>query len=80
MEIFCCIYGIVELVCRGMEFKIICEGIWKFLCLGGNSIFSIYEEILIGWDGIIEWEDVFIGEENGVNISVYEEIECKVKM
>ncbi|KAK0665243.1 putative proteasome maturation factor UMP1 [Cercophora samala] len=73
-------YGIAEPVRRGMELKITREGTWKPLCLGGSSTPSIHEEILTGRDGIIEWEDVFTGEENGTNISVHEEIERKVKM
>lgn len=63
MEIFCWIYGFVELVCRGMELGIVRWSDWKFMVLNVGGLFSLYEEILKGREDMIFWEDVFIGEE-----------------
>jgi proteasome maturation protein len=62
-----------------MELKIVREGEWRPLVLGGGRP-GVHEEILRGTDTGIEWEDVFTGEEMRGVVGVQEEMERKVGM
>ena len=72
-------YGIAEPVRRGMELKIVRDGTWRPLALGGSAK-SVHEEILEGRDGTIQWEDIYTGDESRAFVSVQDEMERKVKM
>jgi hypothetical protein len=56
-------FGISEPIRRGMELKVVREGEWRPVVLGGNRK-GVHEDILTGKDTSIEWEDVFMGEES----------------
>jgi proteasome maturation protein len=72
-------FGIAEPIRRGMELKIAREGEWRPLALGGGRR-GVHEEILMGKDTSIEWEDVFTGEELRSIPGFHEEVERKVRM
>ena len=76
-------FGISEPIRRGMELKIAREGEWRPAVLGGGAR-GVHEDILMGMEASIEWEDVFLGGvelrgERGV-LGLHEEIEKKVRM
>ncbi|TPX09043.1 uncharacterized protein E0L32_001696 [Thyridium curvatum] len=75
-------FGIAEPVRRGMELKIAREGEWKPAALGGGagSGGGVHEDVLRGREAVIEWEDVFTGEEQRAAVGVHDEIERKVRM
>ncbi|KAK0627830.1 proteasome maturation factor UMP1-domain-containing protein [Immersiella caudata] len=73
-------YGMAEPIRRQMELKITREGTWKPMALGGGVRGSVHEEILSGRDEVIEWEDVFTGEDSRASVSVHEEMERKLKI
>lgn len=72
-------FGMSEPIRRGMELKIVREGEWRPLILGGGAP-GIHEEILSGTDCTISWEDVFKGEELRGAKGFHEEVEGKVRM
>lgn len=72
-------FGIAEPVRRGMELKIAREGEWKPAALGGGSS-GVHEDVLRGREAVIDWEDVFTGEEQRAAVGVHDEIERKVRM
>ena len=72
-------FGIAEPVRRGMELKIVREGEWRPLALGGG-VASVHEEILRGKDDSITWEDVYSGEEQRAVVPVHDELERKLKI
>ncbi|KAM3086253.1 hypothetical protein ACMFMG_000390 [Clarireedia jacksonii] len=72
-------FGLSEPIRREMELKIVKEGEWRPLVLGGGRP-GVHEEILRGTDTGIEWEDVFTGEEMRGVMGVQEEMERKVGM
>jgi proteasome maturation protein len=66
-----------------MELKIAREGEWRPAVLGGAGR-GVHEDILMGREASIEWEDVFTGGqelrgERGV-LGFHEEVERKVRM
>jgi proteasome maturation protein len=72
-------FGISEPIRRGMELKIAREGDWRPLALGAGRR-GVHEDILLGKDASIEWEDVFMGDESRTLPSFHEEVEKKVRM
>ncbi|KAK3398846.1 proteasome maturation factor UMP1-domain-containing protein [Sordaria brevicollis] len=79
-------FGMAEPIRRQMELKIVREGEWKPMALGGGNLGAmggmgtVHEEILTGRDGDITWEDVYSGEEGRVEVSVQEEMERKLRI
>jgi proteasome maturation protein len=59
------VYGIAEPLRRGMELKIVREGVWRPAVLGGSAGMggNVQEDILVvgGRDAEVGWEDVFGG-------------------
>ena len=72
-------YGIAEPVRRGMELKIVRDGEWRPLVLGGG-LPSVHEDILRGREDTITWEDVFTGDETRGVVGIHDEMEKKLKM
>jgi len=72
-------FGISEPIRRGMELKITREGEWRPAVLGGVGR-GVHEDILMGRESCIEWEDVFMGEEMRTLPGFHEEVERKVRM
>lgn len=72
-------FGISEPIRRGMELKITREGEWRPAVLGGVGR-GVHEDILMGRESCIEWEDVFMGEEMRSLPGFHEEVERKVRM
>jgi proteasome maturation protein len=55
-------FGISEPVRRGMELKIVRDSEWRPAVLGGQArARGVHEDILLGKDTEIQWEDVFAG-------------------
>ena len=77
-------FGIAEPVRRGMELKIVSQGEWRPQALraggGGAGLPGVHEEILRGREAVIEWEDVYTGEEQRVVVPVVDEMERKLKI
>ncbi|EGO59962.1 hypothetical protein NEUTE1DRAFT_61842 [Neurospora tetrasperma FGSC 2508] len=78
-------FGMAEPIRRQMELKIVRDGEWKPLALGGGvgmmgGMGNVHEEILMGRDGDITWEDVYTGEESRAEVSVHEEMERKLRI
>ncbi|KAA8631712.1 hypothetical protein SMACR_07173 [Sordaria macrospora] len=78
-------FGMAEPIRRQMELKIVRDGEWKPLALGGSQgvmggMGNVHEEILMGRDGDITWEDVYSGEDSRVEVSVQEEMERKLRI
>ncbi|AEO70958.1 17c551ad-c1d7-478b-85d3-b8da8967741f [Thermothielavioides terrestris] len=81
MEMLRRTYGMAEPIRRGMELKIVRDGEWRPMALGGGcGLGSVHEEILSGRDDTITWEDVFTGEETRAVVGIHEEMERKLKM
>ncbi|OTA63171.1 proteasome maturation factor UMP1 [Hypoxylon sp. EC38] len=80
MEMLRRTFGIAEPIRRGMELKITREGEWRPLALGGGGAKSVHEDILRGREAMLDWEDVFTGEEQRAVVSVHEEMERKLKI
>jgi len=72
-------FGIAEPIRRGMELKIAREGEWRPAVLGGTGR-GIHEDVLMGREASIEWEDVFTGGEMRGVLGFHEEVERKVRM
>ncbi|KAI1205852.1 proteasome maturation factor UMP1 [Annulohypoxylon truncatum] len=74
-------FGIAEPIRRGMELKIARDGEWRPLALGGGAgVKSVHEDILRGREAMMDWEDVFTGEEQRGAVGVHEEMERKLKI
>ena len=85
MEMLRRTYGIAEPVRRGMELKITRDGEWRPLVLGsagpGSALLpSVHEDILLGRDTTVDWEDIYTGEETRSVPSFHEEMERKLRM
>jgi proteasome maturation protein len=68
-----------------MELKMVREGNWKPMCLGGGD--RVHEDVLEGRDAEVAWEDVFrtkeelgVGEGEGMGLGLHAEMEARVKM
>lgn len=72
-------FGMAEPIRRGMELKIVRDGEWRPLALGGGQP-SLHEEILTGREDTITWEDVFTGEDTRGIVGVHDEMEKKLKI
>jgi proteasome maturation protein len=72
-------FGMAEPIRRGMELKIVRDGEWRPLALGGG-LPSLHEEILRGREDTITWEDVFTGDETRPVAGVHDEMERKLKI
>jgi len=72
-------FGISEPIRRGMELKITREGSWRPMALGGGQV-GVHEDILLGRDSSIHWEDIFTGEEMRTVPGFHDEVEKKVRM
>lgn len=72
-------FGMSEPIRRGMELKITREGEWRPMALGGG-LPSVHQDILLGREACITWEDVFTGEEQRSAVGVHEEMERKLKV
>lgn len=72
-------FGIAEPIRRGMELKMVREGEWRPMALGGG-LPSVHEDILRGREDMITWEDVFTGEETRGMVGVHDEMEKKLKI
>ena len=72
-------FGVSEPIRRGMELKITRDGEWRPVALGGSRR-GVHEDILMGRDTSIEWEDVFMGDESRTLPSFHDEVEKKVRM
>lgn len=72
-------FGIAEPIRRGMELKIAREGDWRPAVLGGGGR-GLHEDVLMGREACIEWEDVFTGSEMRGVVGFHEEVERKVRM
>lgn len=75
-------FGVAEPVRRAMELKIVRDGEWRPLALGGpaGGLPSVHEDILRGREDTITWEDVFTGDETGPVLGFHEEMERKLKI
>ncbi len=79
-------FGMAEPVRRGMELKITREGEWRPLVLstgsgsGSAQLPSVHEDILLGRDATVDWEDVYTGEETRTVPTFHEEMERKLRM
>ncbi|KAG5981314.1 hypothetical protein E4U54_006661, partial [Claviceps lovelessii] len=73
-------FGIAEPIRRGMELKIVRDGEWRPMVLGGGALPSVHEDILRGREDMITWEDVFTGEETRGVVGVHAEMEKKLKI
>lgn len=85
MEMLRRTYGVAEPVRRGMELKITRDGEWRPLALGsaghGSSLLpSVHEDILLGRDTTVDWEDIYTGEETRSVPTFHEEMERKLRM
>ncbi|CAK7225167.1 hypothetical protein SBRCBS47491_005799 [Sporothrix bragantina] len=85
MEMLRRTFGIAEPVRRGMELKITRDGEWRPLALGsagpGSALLpSVHEDILLGRDTTVDWEDIYTGEESRSVPSFHEEMERKLRM
>ncbi|EGR51934.1 uncharacterized protein TRIREDRAFT_103625 [Trichoderma reesei QM6a] len=72
-------FGIAEPVRRGMELKIVRDGEWRPMALGGG-LPSVHEDILKGREDTITWDDVFTGSETRAVAGFHEEMEKKLKI
>lgn len=72
-------FGIAEPIRRGMELKIVQNGEWRPMALGGG-LPSVHEDILRGKDDTITWEDVFTGDETRPVAGFHDEMEKKLKI
>lgn len=72
-------FGISEPIRRGMELKIVREGVWRPAVLGGDRA-GLHDDILTGRDATCTWEDVYSGEEMRGVVGFHEETERKVRM
>lgn len=72
-------FGIAEPIRRGMELKIVREGEWRPMTLGGG-LPSVHEDILRGREDMVTWEDVFTGEESRALPGIHDEMEKKLKI
>lgn len=72
-------FGMAEPIRRGMELKIVRDGEWRPMALGGG-LPSVHEEILRGKDDTITWEDVFTGDELRGVAGFHDEMEKKLKI
>ncbi|KAG8360970.1 hypothetical protein FVEN_g1782 [Fusarium venenatum] len=72
-------YGMAEPIRRGMELKIVQNGEWRPMALGGG-LPSVHEDILRGRDTTITWEDVFKGDETRAVAGFHDEMEKKLKI
>ncbi|ORY59693.1 proteasome maturation factor UMP1 [Pseudomassariella vexata] len=72
-------FGMSEPIRRGMELKITAAGEWRPLALGGG-LPSVHEDVLRGREAVIEWEDVFTGEEQRSAVGMHDEMERKLKI
>ncbi|KAK7996450.1 triose-phosphate transporter family-domain-containing protein [Apiospora arundinis] len=79
-------FGVAEPIRRGMELKVVRDGEWRPLALGGaggsGATRSVHEDILRGRETRIDWEDVFTGEEQtaGGVVGIHDEMERKLKI
>ena len=73
-------FGVAEPVRRGMELKITRDGEWRPAVLGGGGAPGLHEDILLGRDATVEWEDVFTGQESAGLVGMHDEMERKLKM
>ncbi|KAI0023115.1 proteasome maturation factor UMP1 [Xylariomycetidae sp. FL0641] len=76
-------FGMAEPIRRGMELSITRQGVWRPACLGGAggpSGRSVFEDVLLGKEATVDWEDVFAGEEQRPVAGVHEEMERKLKV
>ncbi|TQS31433.1 hypothetical protein Golomagni_08283, partial [Golovinomyces magnicellulatus] len=73
-------FGMAEPIRRGMELKIVRDGEWRPMALGGSGLRSVHEDILQGKDDMMTWEDVYTGEESRSTVAFHDEMERKVKM
>ncbi|KAI4168074.1 MAG: hypothetical protein LQ343_006673 [Gyalolechia ehrenbergii] len=71
-------FGIGEPVRRGMELKIVREGEWTPMALGGSA--GVSGDILTGRDTEVTWEDVFKGDDTRESADFHAEMERKLKM
>lgn len=72
-------FGIAEPIRRGMELKITRDGEWRPMVLGGSER-SVHEDILNGRDIMIDWEDIYKGDDLRTLPGFHEEVERKVRM
>ncbi|KAH7150016.1 proteasome maturation factor UMP1-domain-containing protein [Dactylonectria estremocensis] len=72
-------FGIAEPIRRGMELKIVRDGEWRPVALGGG-LPSLHEEILKGREDMITWEDIYTGDETRAIAGVHDEMEKKLKI
>lgn len=73
-------FGVAEPVRRGMELKVVRDGEWRPLALGGARP-SVSEDILRGRETALAWEDVFAGDEQAQGaVAFHDEMERKLKM
>lgn len=77
-------FGMAEPVRRAMELKIVRDSEWRPAALGGTGgsrgMVGMHEDILLGRDTRIGWEDVFTGDETRPIPGIHEEMERKLKM
>ncbi|KAL1981110.1 hypothetical protein VTN96DRAFT_3044 [Rasamsonia emersonii] len=75
------VYGMAEPIRRGMELKIVRDGTFTPMVLGGPRG-NIHEDILVlgGRDTEIDWEDVFTGDEFREPPSFHDEMEKRLRM
>ncbi len=76
-------HGMAEPIRRGMELKIVRDGVWRPMALGGaagGGGASVHEDILRGKDDSLTWEDVFTGEERAAAVGFHEEMEKKCRV
>ncbi|KAL1962887.1 hypothetical protein VTN77DRAFT_9065 [Rasamsonia byssochlamydoides] len=81
MEMLRRVYGMAEPIRRGMELKIVRDGHFTPMVLGGPQG-NIHEDILAlgGRDTEISWEDVFKGDEFREPPSFHDEMEKRLRM
>lgn len=72
-------FGMAEPIRRGMELKVVRDGEWRPMALGGG-LRSVHEDILQGKDDTMTWEDVYTGEDSKAVVGFHDEMEKKMKM
>ena len=73
-------FGVAEPVRRGMELRLTrgADGLRPSALGGGRP--GVHEDILLGRDASVDWEDVFTGEDNAGAVGFHDEMERKLKM
>jgi len=70
-------FGKAAALRRDLELRNVREGEWRPAALFGRDT-SVHEDVLLGRDDTITWEDVFVGHETRPILGLHEEMERKL--